>query len=335
MLEEARRAQNNLAWLRDSRERRALYATAWAAEPVAGRVSFFAPDFAMSAAPPGLSGEEMTWPHAYPARLPGLRHRVEPSAALFDRLHEDILNRIGRHEFEKVVPIVCEELEYAGDLQPAMFPKALEAHEHQFSYGFALDGEGLAGITPELLFAVENGVLHTMALAGTGRVDGPSLLEDPKERREHQLVIDHIVAELSLWGTAEVGATSERDYGNLKHLYTPIRLEFSAGKLPSFMDLVVRLHPTAALGGWPRRPAVEWLARQDFHVGRRRFGAPFGFQDGTRMRCVVAIRCLQWHGPRATLSAGCGVVVGSQPLREWRELVLKRRSVYRNLGLEL
>ena len=52
-------------------------------------------------------------------------------------------------------------------------------------------------------------------------------------------------------------------------------------------------------------------------------------------RLPQRIRCLQWHGQRATLSAGCGVVVGSQPLREWRELALKRRSVYRNLGLEL
>lgn len=333
MLEEALRAQNNLAWLRDSRERRALAAQRWSAAPSVGQLSFFAPDFALTAAEPWLTGEEIPWPQAYPARVPGLLQRIEPSAARFDRLLEDILNRIDAQEFEKVVPIVSEELEYGGALRPAMFPCAFEAHEHQFSYGFALGSEGLVGITPELLFSVEDGVLQTMALAGTGPSDGPSLLGDPKERREHQLVIDHIAAELFTWGAVDVGETVERAYGPLKHLYTPLRL--SLNKQPSFIEMVRCLHPTAALGGWPRKPAVEWLERQEFHSGRRRFGAPFGLQDGERMRCVVAIRCLQWEGARATLSAGCGVVVGSQPRREWRELALKRRSVYRNLGLEL
>src|SRR4051794_17987704 len=121
MLELAGRAQNNLAWLRDSRDRRALWAKRWSAQPEPGKLNFYAPDFALTAAEPWLNGEEIAWPQPYPARLPGLRHRVEPSAADFDRLHEDILRRIDHHEFEKVVPIVCEELEFSAPLQPAMF----------------------------------------------------------------------------------------------------------------------------------------------------------------------------------------------------------------------
>ena len=37
---------------------------------------------------------------------------------------------------------------------------------------------------------------------------------------------------------------------------------------------------------------------------------------------------------KAQVSAGCGVVEGSQPLREWAELALKRDAIYRNLGVE-
>lgn len=331
MLEEARQARNNLAWLRDAQSKKALHVMAKKAEPTPGRLSFFAPDFALNDAEPWLTGEEIQWPEPWPTELPALRHRIEPSAADFDRLHEEILKRIENGEFEKVVPIVCEDLEYATPLQPSMFPKAFETQPSQYSYGFAFGDEGLAGITPELLFCVENGNLKTMALAGTGPADGPSLLEDQKERREHSLVIDHIVRELSVWGRASVGDTIEKTYGPLKHLYTPIHMGLPAP--PSFMELVVRLHPTAALGGWPRRPAVEWLEQQQFHVARKRFGAPFGFQDNDVMKCIVAIRGLQWQGRRALLSSGCGVVNGSQSLREWKELALKRGSVQRNLGL--
>ncbi|MBX3021003.1 MAG: chorismate-binding protein [Bdellovibrionales bacterium] len=334
MLEEARQARNNLAWLRDSQHKKALHVLGKRPEPSPGRLAFFSPDFALSEAEPWLVGEEIPWPEPWPTELPPLRHRVEPSAADFNRLHEDILRRIDVGEFEKVVPIVCEELEYASVLQPSMFPRVFSQLENQYSYGFAFGQEGLVGVTPELLFSVRAGVLQTMALAGTGPVDGPSLLQDPKERREHELVIQHIVGELSLWGRPKVGETVERVFGVLKHLYTPIHLQLQTQ--PTFMDVVVRLHPTAALGGWPRRPAVEWLERQKFHTARGRFGAPFGFQDADgSMVCVVAIRGLQWTGRRALLSSGCGVVKGSQALREWNELALKRNSVNRNLGLRI
>jgi menaquinone-specific isochorismate synthase len=334
MLEEARSARNNLAWLCDSQHKKAVYVRRKQASPAPSGLCFYAPDFALNDAEPWLCGEEIEPPAAHAAReVPALEHRAEPSAADFNCLHEEILARIGRGEFQKVVPIVCEELEFARPLEPAMFPALWRAHDHRFSFGFAFGGEGLCGITPELLLSVRDGVLHTMALAGTGKADGPDLLADPKERREHELVIEHILMELREWGQPDVGATQERVYGPLKHLYTPIRLELN--RKPEFMELIVRLHPTAALGGWPRKPAVEWLERQAFHTGRGRFGAPFGYQEDGRMECVVAIRCVQWKGKCVKLGAGCGVVTGSEALREWKELQLKRESVYRGLGLPL
>lgn len=295
--------------------------------------AFYAPDFALSAAEPWLLGEEA--PLALQTQeLPTLRHRADPSSADFARLHEEILKRIREGDFAKVVPIVCEELEFSQALNAEMFRGAiLDPRQGQFNYGFDFRENGMCGVTPELLFALEGGVLHTMALAGTGRAEGPSLLDNRKERHEHQLVIDHIVGELSAWGIPEIGVTQERVYGVLKHLYTPIRLTLQ--EKPEFLDLVVSLHPTAALGGWPRRPAVEWLEQQDFHFARKRFGAPFGYVNGEEMCCVVAIRGLQWWGARALLSAGCGVVEGSESLSEWKELQLKRRATEKLLGLSL
>lgn len=334
MLEDARLARNSIAWLRDTH--RAVHAKVQklSSTPQPGALNFFAPDFALNTATPWLVGEplaslELTEGHP----LPAVVHGVEPESAAFARMHEAILHRIHGGEFEKVVPIVIEELEFAARVEPAMFPRLFATPpEHQFSYGFAFEDEGLCGLTPELLFAVDGEDLHTMALAGTGKADGPSLLEDSKERREHEIVVEHISAELKDWGELDVGVTQERQFGALKHLYTPLHLRLN--RQPEFMELVVRLHPTAALGGWPRRPAVEWLQAQDFHVQRRRFGAPFGYQaENGRMECVVAIRALQWCGPRAWLMAGCGVVEGSQALREWNELRLKRDAIRSNLGI--
>ena len=50
-----------------------------------------------------------------------------------------------------------------------MFAQAISPErDGKFSYGFEFGGEGMCGVTPELLFSVKDGVLKTMALAGTG-----------------------------------------------------------------------------------------------------------------------------------------------------------------------
>lgn len=331
MLKQARGNEDGLAWLLSERERKALRISGRAAHQGSSGLSFFAPDFALSTAEPWFTGEEVDFPLQEPLELPALLSKAEPSSADFARMFEEISARIKAGEFEKVVPMVCEELEFAEPLDRRMF--RMPILENQFGYGFQFGDEGLAGVTPEVLFSVQDGVLSTMALAGTGRADAPSLLNDAKELHEHRLVIDHIVSELSEWGEEEVGVTQEITYGALKHLRTPIRVNLD--RAPDFEALVARLHPTAALGGWPRKPAVQWLEKQDFHLQRGRFGAPFGFVDGERMLCVVAIRGVQWKGSCLQISAGCGVVSESQVLSEWRELELKRQAIYRTLGVTL
>lgn len=331
MLNPTRGPAHGRAWLLTTESRKALDIHARATAPSKTGLSFYAPDFALLEPEPWLLGEEIEFVEENRLPLPELVHKAEPSSADFQNTIEDILARIQRGEFQKVVPMVCDELEFAADLNRRMF--RIAPAENQYSYGFEWGREGLAGVTPEVLFRVENGILSTMALAGTGRADGPSLLDDAKEMHEHRLVIDHICSELSESGTVERGDTAERVYGSLKHLHTPIRVRLR--RAPDFMHFVARLHPTAALGGWPRKPAVEWLEQQPFHTARRRFGAPFGYVDGERMLCVVAIRGVQWCGPALKISAGCGIVAESEVLREWRELEMKRQSIYRLLEVNV
>lgn len=332
MLDQARDSHFGTAWMRDSLGARSLRVRQWANAPSAQGTSFYAPDFALKQTSPWLLGDTFGWaPVAEP--LPAVVGRVEPSSSVFARLHGEIMELIARGEFSKVVPIVCEELEFSAPLRAEMFTSLWNREfSHQYTYGFNFQNEGLCGVTPELLFSLRGDQLRTMALAGTGRVDGPSLLTDRKECLEHQLVVDHLVSELKSWGQPEVGRTEEREFGVLKHLRTPIQMRLQ--REVSFAELVACLHPTAALGGWPRKPAVAWLEKQDFHLARSRFGAPFGFSCEEEMRCVVAIRGLQWKGKKALLAAGCGVVHESQSPVEWNELALKRRATRLFLGLE-
>lgn len=331
MLKQAREVRSGTAWLVSEKSQKALKIHARAVTSSPDSLSFFAPDFSLHSSEPWFTGESLEFSEPPRLSLPTLVSKVEPSSADFAKTFEDISARIRAHEFEKVVPMVCDEYEFAAPLNRAMF--AARPSPGQHAYGFEFAGEGMAGITPELLFSVEGGVLKTMALAGTGPAQGDSLLGDRKEMHEHSLVIEHISSELKNLGDVRTGETSERTYGALKHLHTPFEVRLN--REPRFEELVTHLHPTAALGGWPRRPAVRWLESQSFHESRQRFGAPFGFKEGAQMLCVVAIRNVQWSGARLKISSGCGIVSESEVLKEWNELRLKREATARSLGVEL
>ncbi len=327
-----RRTPPDLVWLRDSERRVALQIDRWHSEPQSGSLCFFAPHFYRHDSPePWLCGTAAAWPEGEFEAPPTLARVVPPDEASFSAIHAEILRGITEARFQKVVPFVGEEIQFSEPLTWTMWSRAFADPGEQFAFGFQFGQEGMCGITPELLFEVKDGQLITAALAGTGEVGGPSLLDDKKEMLEHELVVEHIQTALFGLGEVTLGQTHEKPFGKIKHLFTPIRVRLTDE--PQFVDLVNRLHPTAALGGLPRMAAMDFLRLRGGE--RKRFGAPFGYSLNGEMLCVVAIRAVQWQGPRAWLMAGCGVVKGSLAHREWAELALKRRTTASQLGLQL
>jgi isochorismate synthase EntC len=120
--------------------------------------------------------------------------------------------------------------------------------------------------------------------------------------------------------------------GNVQHLETPIhgRLAPSWGVL----DVAAALHPTPALGGWPKEAAQAYLAEAE-PFNRGWYAAPVGWFDpwGNGL-FAVAIRSGLLQGSQASLFAGAGIVEGSDPLQEWQETGLKFRPMLEAIGAQ-
>jgi menaquinone-specific isochorismate synthase len=253
--------------------------------------------------------------------------------AQFAPLFESAQAAMTRGEFQKIVPVLFENgrLQKRGEwwryllAQLASLPPGLRA------YGYSYSGHGMVGATPEVLFEAEARGYRTMALAGTRPVaHAAELLADPKERREHRLVVDDIVRRLAPFGNIEIGPLGLLQLPHIAHLMTPIFFSESGGsEAMSFAEMIRRLHPTAALGVSPRTPAGErWLREADRGVRRRTFGAPFGIQREDRSAlALVAIRNVQWHGETVRIGSGAGMLPESRLEREFEELRQKRDQV--------
>ncbi|HEY4300198.1 MAG TPA: chorismate-binding protein, partial [Candidatus Didemnitutus sp.] len=116
---------------------------------------------------------------------------------------------------------------------------------------------------------------------------------------------------------------------NVQHLHTPVSAAVPAGV--HLLDLIERLHPTPAVGGAPRGPAVAAIARlEPFERGL--YAGPLGWIDHRGGGEVfVGLRSALVDGHGAVAYAGAGIVAGSQPEKEFAETDLKFQALVEGL----
>ena len=195
-------------------------------------------------------------------------------------------------------------------------------------------GDAFFGASPERLLSLRGGWLRSDALAGTAGQgdDGQQLLRSDKDRREHELVVETITEQLQRHGLQPHRRSQPQlaRHGHLTHLHTPITA--AMGNTP-VLTLAEQLHPTPAVAGLPRREAMAWLRTLE-PFDRGSYAAPIGWIDSSGdAELRVAIRCGHARGCQLDLTAGAGLVRGSEAERERQEVGLKLAVLADQLNL--
>lgn len=252
------------------------------------------------------------------------------------------LVRIGQGEFAKIVLARAVELRSDQAFHPLT---ALDGLRQRFPDCFSFSvangrGDSFIGASPERLVRVSRGVLESDVLAGsiergTGAADdarlGALLLSSEKDLHEHQLVLEAVRRRLMELGLKpeHPAAPGLRKLANVQHLHTPVKakLEPAVGLL----DAVATLHPTPAVGGSPREPAVAAIpGLEDFPRGL--YAGALGWMNARGGgEFMVGIRSALVRGKVAQAYAGAGIVAGSTPEKEWRETELKFNALLEGL----
>ncbi|MBM6618050.1 isochorismate synthase [Bacillus suaedaesalsae] len=258
---------------------------------------------------------------------------------------ETVVTHINEGKLEKAV--LARELKLEAD-EPFSIQAILQnlVMKQPTSYIFAIDSgvSTFIGATPERLIKKDNQQLLSTCLAGSIKRGSTieedlqlanELLEDPKNLAEHQFVVDMITKELK----SVCRAISKPDNPtifkarDIQHLYTPI-----VGEVKDHVhlfEIVERLHPTPALGGFPQDKALEEIRTYE-QLDRGWYAGPIGWMDGDgNGEFAVAIRSALFKQHEASLFAGCGIVAKSEASKEYEETMIKFKPMLNAIGGKL
>jgi len=198
----------------------------------------------------------------------------------------------------------------------------------------------LVGASPELLVERSGRTVRSRPLAGTtdragesGSVLPRELLASTKDSAEHRLVVE-VIGEALAPLCSELDVPTQPDLvhlHNITHLGTSVAGTLrpgADGSVPDALALVAALHPTPAVGGVPRRRALELISRLEPEA-RGYYAGAVGYVDGRGDgRWMIGIRAMTVNGADARLTAGVGVVAGSDPRTELAETTLKLTAAF-------
>lgn len=201
-------------------------------------------------------------------------------------------------------------------------------------------GNAFIGGTPERLYSRLERLLQTEAIAGT-RPRGKSLQEDQKlgeelltsekDIREHQFVVHSLRGVLHQL-CHSVGLRREPallKLNKVQHLHTPcngILLESV-----SDAELLLMLHPTPAVGGYPKEQALMAIEKiEPFERGW--YAGPVGWVGHDAAEFAVGIRSGLVENNQLSLFSGAGIVQGSKPEEEWQEIENKISNYLQIMG---
>jgi len=294
--------------------------------------------FITAAAPDAESLLDLSAPAA---RAPAARHlEVTPirNPLAWTAAVESVAARLRAGHAEKVV--LAREVLARGDgvVSAGMVLRGLRAaYPSCFTYLIAgADGTAFAGASPELLVRRSGSDAFAQPMAGSiarGATDAEDerlarqLTQSVKDAVEHRVVANFVVEALRPFASnVEAHEPEVVRFTNIQHLATSVDAQLREPPA-DVLTLASALHPTPAVGGWPR-DAADGLIDELEGMERGWYAGAVGWIDGRGDgELAIALRCgLLWEDG-ARLYAGVGVMPDSDPARELEETELKFKAL--------
>jgi anthranilate synthase component 1 len=213
-----------------------------------------------------------------------------------------------------------------------------QANPAPFSGVMRWGGRAVLSSSPERLVEIRNGMVETRPIAGTrprgadpeqDRALSRELIDNPKERAEHIMLID--LERNDLGRVCEPGSVNVNElmviesYAHVHHIVSNVRGTLRADAGP--VDAIMAVFPGGTITGCPKVRCMEIIAELEAG-GRGFYTGSFGYlcRDGD-LDLNILIRSMLLDGNRISFRTGAGIVADSDPARELEETADKARGL--------
>jgi anthranilate synthase component 1 len=262
---------------------------------------------------------------------------------------------VSQEAFERSVKQVKEHI-VAGDIFQAVISRRMECaikndpftiyaalreiNPSPYMYYLDFGDEQVIGASPEMLVRVEKRRVTTVPIAGTrprgrdSREDAKlaqELLEDPKERAEHTMLVDlarNDIGRVCRFGSVEVGEfMGVEKFSHVQHIVSTVN-----GVLRDNLDCYDAFKscfPAGTVSGAPKIRAMQIIDEEETQ-NRGLYAGAVGYIGFDRnLEFAIAIRTIIVRNGRAYVQVGAGIVADSVPENEWKETESKASAMLR------
>ena len=196
----------------------------------------------------------------------------------------------------------------------------------------------LLGASPESLLQVIGKEVITNPIAGTrprGKTTAEDetleaeLLADDKELAEHRMLVELSKADLATVCSVETIHTSVdmeiEKYEHVMHIVSEVVGTLKEGY--TSIDALIHCLPAGTVSGTPKKRAMQIINQLEMKM-RGPYGGGVGYINFNRdLNIALTIRSLIIKDRIASLQAGAGIVIDSNPVKEYEETLHKARTM--------
>jgi anthranilate synthase component I len=207
-------------------------------------------------------------------------------------------------------------------------------------YMFYIDFEEylVLGASPESLIKVQNGEVITNPIAGTRKRGSTEtmdyqleqeLLSDEKELAEHRMLVD--LSRNDLGKVCEFGSVTLTKYMKVEwykhvmHIVSEVKGKLRKGF--TSLDALTACLPAGTVSGAPKIRAMQIINELE-KVKRGVYSGAIGYVNvNGELDFALAIRMMVIKGNQAYVQAGAGIVLDSDPKKEYEETLNKAKTL--------
>ena len=288
-----------------------------------------------------------------------LRGPVPSPRSAREATHPEFESNFSREDFEAAVERIVEYIRagdayqvvpsqrFSADIDVEAFSvyRGLRAiNPSPYMYFLQFGDFQIAGASPEPVVKVEGRRVQTRPIAGTyprgsdseeDRKLAQRLVNDPKERAEHVMLVDlgrNDLGRVCDYGTVKVDELMVVEtYSHVLHIVSKVSGTLREGT--GSMDVLRATLPAGTLSGAPKVRAMQIIDELEPHKRGGNGGAIGYLSWNGDLDTAIHIRTVVVKDGRAHVQAGGGTVADAQPAYEYNESVNKAKAVFRAIEL--